>query len=58
MQFGRCAVNKFFDKALDLLRQNQDLFSTFVEHKIGFDQADEVGLFRTIYLNHLVLHVV
>jgi hypothetical protein len=42
LQFGRCAVAKFFDKALDLLKANQKLFSAFAEHRIGFDQAQEV----------------
>lgn len=42
-QFGRCSVRTFFPLALQLLRNNVDLFSSFIEHKITFDEAEKVG---------------
>ena len=35
-------MRKFFTLALEVLRQNQELFSTFVENRIGFEEAEEV----------------
>ena len=42
-QFGRCSVRSFFEPALEVLRANQALFEGFVEHQVGWDQAEEVG---------------
>jgi hypothetical protein len=41
-QFGRCSVANFFPAALQVLRDNQEIFASFVENKIGFDEAEEV----------------
>jgi threonine dehydrogenase-like Zn-dependent dehydrogenase len=40
-QFGRCSVATFFPYALQVLRDNQDLFMSFVENRISFDQTEE-----------------
>ena len=42
-QFGRCSVNTFFPAALEILRTDQELFSSFVENKISWDDAEEVS---------------
>lgn len=41
MQFGRCSVRTFYPLALDVLKNNIDLFSQFVEHKVGIEEAKE-----------------
>ncbi|ORX34455.1 chaperonin 10-like protein [Kockovaella imperatae] len=41
LQFGRCSVRTYYPYALEILRQNQELFSTFIEHKVSLDQAQE-----------------
>lgn len=41
MQFGRCSVRTFFPLALDVLKNNIDLFAKFVEHKVGIEEAEE-----------------
>lgn len=43
MQFGRCSVQSFFPKALALLRDNQELFSSFIENYIELDEAPKVS---------------
>ncbi|WRT68091.1 uncharacterized protein IL334_005066 [Kwoniella shivajii] len=40
-QFGRCSVRTFYAAALEVLSANQDLFKSFIEHKVGFSQAEE-----------------
>jgi hypothetical protein len=46
MQFGRCSVRTFYPLALEVLRNHLDIFSSFVEHKVGIDEAAEVRLFQ------------
>jgi threonine dehydrogenase-like Zn-dependent dehydrogenase len=41
MQFGRCSVRTFFPLALDVLKNNLALFTSFVEHKVGLEDAEE-----------------
>ena len=36
-------MRSFFEPALEVLRANQALFEGFVEHQVGWDQAEEVG---------------
>ena len=43
LQFGRCSVRTYYAPALEILRANQQLFSTFIEHKVSLDQAEEVS---------------
>ena len=43
LQFGRCSVRTYYASALEILRANQELFSTFIEHKVSMDQAEEVS---------------
>jgi len=43
MQFGRCSVRTFYPPALEVLRNHLDIFSSFVEHEVGVDEAPEVG---------------
>jgi hypothetical protein len=43
MQFGRCSVRTFYPAALQVLKDNLDVFKTFVENKISLDQAEEVS---------------
>ncbi|WVQ84960.1 hypothetical protein IAT38_007124 [Cryptococcus sp. DSM 104549] len=40
-QFGRCSVRTFYSAALEVLMANQELFKGFIEHKVGFSQAEE-----------------
>ena len=42
MQFGRCSVRTFYPPALEVLRDHLDIFSSFVEHKVGIEEAEEV----------------
>jgi len=42
MQFGRCSVRTFYPPALEVLRNHLDIFSSFVEHKVGIEEAEEV----------------
>ncbi|RSH84927.1 uncharacterized protein EHS24_006474 [Apiotrichum porosum] len=49
MMFGRCSVNKYMEPALALLRENQALFSSFVEHKIPLSQAEENKVAKTVF---------
>lgn len=39
--FGRCSVPTFTPPALQVLRDNQDLFADFIEHKVSIDKAPE-----------------
>ncbi|BEJ07923.1 hypothetical protein CcaverHIS641_0500080 [Cutaneotrichosporon cavernicola] len=41
LQFGRCSVKTFFPYALQVLQDNRELFKTFVEHRISFDETEE-----------------
>lgn len=41
MQFGRCSVRTFFPAAMRVLRDNLDLFSSFVQHRVPLDDAPE-----------------
>ncbi|KIR27493.1 alcohol dehydrogenase [Cryptococcus deuterogattii 99/473] len=41
LQFGRCSVRHFYPAALEVLVSNQDLFMSFIEHKVNFSQAEE-----------------
>ncbi|WWD18769.1 hypothetical protein CI109_103224 [Kwoniella shandongensis] len=41
MQFGRCSVRTFYQPALEVLAENQEVFKSFIEHKVGFTQAAE-----------------
>lgn len=41
MQFGRCSVRTFFPLAMDVLRNNLDLFKDFVQHKVRLEEAPE-----------------
>lgn len=43
MQFGRCSVRTFYPPALEVLRDHIDIFSSFVEHKVPIDKAEEVS---------------
>jgi hypothetical protein len=43
MQFGRCSVRTFYPPALEVLRNHLDIFSSFVEHKVGINEAEEVS---------------
>lgn len=42
MQFGRCSVRTFYPPALEILRNHLEIFSSFVEHKVGIEEAEEV----------------
>ena len=48
LQFGRCSVQTYYCYALEVLRQNLELFSTFIEHKVSLDKAEEVS--RGVFL--------
>lgn len=41
MQFGRCSVRTFFPAALNVLKDNLELFKSFVENKVDLDEAPE-----------------
>jgi hypothetical protein len=49
LQFGRCSVRTFTPAALQILRDNQDLFSTFIEHKVDLSEAENVSLSRRCF---------
>lgn len=40
MQFGRCSVRTFFPLALQVLKNNLELFEKFVEHKVDLGEAE------------------
>lgn len=44
LQFGRCSVRHFYPAALKVLMSNQELFMSFVEHKVNFSEAEEVSV--------------
>lgn len=44
LQFGRCSVRHFYPAALEVLMNNQELFKSFIEYKVGFSQAEEVSV--------------
>ena len=44
MQFGRCSVRTFYPPALEVLRNHLDIFSSFVEHKVPLERAEEVSI--------------
>ena len=48
MQFGRCSVRTFYPPALEVLRNHLDIFSSFVEHKVPLDKAEEVSTPRRL----------
>ena len=39
LQFGRCSVRTMFPMALEVLRNNRELFDRFVEHSVPIDEA-------------------
>ncbi|WWC71078.1 uncharacterized protein I206_105031 [Kwoniella pini CBS 10737] len=41
LQFGRCSVRTFYQPALKVLVDNQEIFKSFIENKVGFSQAAE-----------------
>ncbi|KAK8858877.1 hypothetical protein IAR55_003108 [Kwoniella newhampshirensis] len=41
LQFGRCSVKTFYNAALEVLAENQEVFKSFIEHKVGFSEAPE-----------------
>lgn len=41
MQFGRCSVRTFFPAAMNVLKGNLDLFRSFVQFKVGINEAPE-----------------
>lgn len=41
LQFGRCSVPTYTPPALQILRDNQELFADFIEHKVPLDKAPE-----------------
>lgn len=40
-QFGRCPVRAVFKPALDLLEQNQELFKSFVQHRVPLSEGPQ-----------------
>lgn len=40
-QWGQCSVPTYFPGALEVLRDNKDIFAQFIEEKIDFSQAEE-----------------
>ncbi|TXT11080.1 hypothetical protein VHUM_01831 [Vanrija humicola] len=41
LQFGRCSVRTFFPHAANVLRDNLELFKSFVENKVDLDEAEK-----------------
>lgn len=38
---GRCPVRAVFKEALEILKQHDDLFSTFIQHTVPMSKAPE-----------------